>query len=85
MLEQVGAAAFSRAVQAYDTLERRLVCLKVVKVRERSPRSVRVGLGALVSRLEALEEEVRWGQGQGGMGVAVLHCRVHVGTATVGR
>ncbi len=32
VLEQVGAAAFSRAVQAYDTLERRLVCLKVVKV-----------------------------------------------------
>ncbi|PNH12201.1 putative serine/threonine-protein kinase [Tetrabaena socialis] len=31
VLEQVGAAAFSRAVQAYDTLERRLVCLKVVK------------------------------------------------------
>ncbi|GIL76630.1 hypothetical protein Vretimale_8856 [Volvox reticuliferus] len=31
VLEQVGSAAFSRAVQAYDTLERRLVCLKVVK------------------------------------------------------
>lgn len=35
VLEQVGAAAFSRAVQAYDTLERRLVCLKVVKVGSR--------------------------------------------------
>ncbi|GFR44949.1 hypothetical protein Agub_g6040 [Astrephomene gubernaculifera] len=31
VLEQVGMAGFSRAVQAYDTLERRLVCLKVVK------------------------------------------------------
>lgn len=37
VLEQVGAAAFSRAVQAYDTLERRLVCLKVVKVRRSLP------------------------------------------------
>lgn len=34
VLEQVGAAAFSRAVQVLDLKDDTLLCLKVVKVRE---------------------------------------------------